>query len=425
LILTNSNSNSADPLPQQKSFFGYAIVDALFGFSIGTIFWFVAFTIAMGASDDGMRGEASIGAGLFFIFVALPVAVVVGIPLGIWLTYILTKGKPFRVMGAVAFYPVALIILANYGTFQEWKNGTGAADGKFSEHLVLADKFHPQKIFIPRSEGCSESCEEFLLEHFSKEVIELRESIDISRKIKDWTATSYRLGAGEECADVDSNHNQFYRRRGIFDLCTVKAGEKSSESLNLLMQDGLLYRSESDDNLFLGIPTVRRNGMPQTSWTAEKKWAPRKIAVANVVQAGRIGAEILRWEYGASGWDEKGRLITEVGTNFRYTDFMRAITGLKTDRIYASSRSNIDQILDRLIVALETLPIDYNNVQHYLFEMLPIDFTRPLPLDSKQKDKFLQIVNLACKEGRSRVAQDTFCRKSLGELGDKIFGVPN
>jgi hypothetical protein len=406
-----------------------ALVDFLLGFFVNAFFWFAVIAIAVGVSSDGKTGEASIGAGLFFIFVALPLAVIGGVPLIIWLSYRLSKNHPHRLLGTIVFYPVLFILLGNWGNFHDWINGTGAVDGKFSEHRILSQPIIFNTIYIPRGEHCSENCEAFLLEGFSSTVTELQaDSSSFKHETEQgrpWTATTYKLGQGKECWKVDRGRRRFFVKNGYFDLCTLTVGETKEGSFLQLAGNGLLFRSENDDGSALGISEVRRNGIPQSSQTQNGKWAPKKAAVANIIQDGKIGPEILRWEYGADGCCNGSNYdgIHESGTPFRYTDFMRAITGVKTDRIHASSRSNIDQVFDRLIVALNALPVDRQDVEEYLREMLPYNNDKHANLTDVQHQKFDQIVNLACKVQRPDVVIDEFCLQSMLGYGTAL-GLP-
>lgn len=146
----------------------------------------------------------------------------------------------------------------------------------------------------------------------------------------------FRLSRISDCKGNSStiaSSLEYLQSHGIFDVCVVEASPNTLKSVVVI--GGSHYDRER---------VARRYGLVMAT-------------VAQHLVNGALGPELMRWEYGAlPGTNER------LGEPFTQMDFIRAFTGIKTDRLAALEKLTHSERLDHILASgadarLQLLPV--------------------------------------------------------------------
>jgi hypothetical protein len=149
-----------------------------------------------------------------------------------------------------------------------------------------------------------------------------------------------RLGALADCKGqtyTARSSVRYLQSHGIFDACVIDtpAGEVGA---------ALLIGGDDQDR----FRVARKNG-------------PLIVAVAQQIRDGVLGPEFVRWEYGTLPYSG-----TRVGDAFQMLDFVRALTGIRSDRLAKLKELTLRQRLVRVHQELGNARLDLYSVFNFL-----------------------------------------------------------
>ncbi|QKC84328.1 hypothetical protein [Mesorhizobium sp. NZP2077] len=325
-------------------------------------------------------GEA--GAWTFVIFLGPIVAasVFIVLPIVVATTYFGVRRRgSAQIFGAVAFYPltIAIFFTARYGLML-------ISAAQMDEAYLKRTIEHPiGKIETMAYLGMDcyrTNCPQLLVDGFVGRVAFIGQRPKVTPPWGErapptdpglWVKKAFRLGQGPECRTKNLQLSGYWiQQRGIFDVCIVP---------------------DSEDFL-LGEATLTRDGRANAR-DVERFFGPKgdNIAVAYRVSGGEIGPEIARWESGQLPFGGGA-----VGARFEQTDFMRALSGVTTDRFAEAAKFDLASRIDIIHAAIGNVPIDITGVVSYLRTALPKGSVKPTLLDESRKAKLLDIGTSSC-----------------------------
>ncbi|WP_136618125.1 MULTISPECIES: hypothetical protein [Mesorhizobium] len=326
-------------------------------------------------------GEA--GAWIFVIFLGPIVAAffLIILPIVVATTYFGVRRRgSAQIFGAVAFYPltIAIFFAARYGLLL-------ASMAQMDEAYLKRTFEHPigkiETMAYLGMDCYSTNCPQLLVDGVVGRVAFLGQRPEVIPPWGErappadpglWVKNAFRLGHGPECLMENSQITVYWiQQRGIFDACILPDGE----------------------NLLLGEAILARDGRANAR-DVERFFGPKggNIAVAYRLSGGETGPEIARWESGRLPF---GGGV--VGTRFEQIDFMRALSGVTTDRFAEAAKFDLASRIDIIHAAIGSVPINIAAVASYL-RTAPLNagsLTRTL-LDESRKAKLLDIAKSSC-----------------------------
>jgi hypothetical protein len=286
-------------------------------------------------------GDCGVGMAMLVVFmlpaIGLFVLVVI-LPLVIFLVARWTRDRPTQRFGAIAFVPLVVGALVAVRIVL----GIQAVAGVKPEYLSRAIE-HPvgkveHLLWAGRGGSCGAECYAVLIngmaDSFSYATVATEAGGQVSIE------SINRLGALADCKGqtyTARSSVRYLQSQGIFDACVidVPAGEVDA---------ALLIGGDNQDR----FRVTRRNG-------------PLNVAVAQQIGDGVLGPELVRWEYGTLPYSG-----TRVGDAFQMIDFVRALTGIRSDRLAELNELTLRQRLARVHRELGNATLDLYSVFNFL-----------------------------------------------------------
>ena len=261
-------------------------------------------------SGFACQGECT-GAGwaILLVLPVLAVGALITIPLFFYLLAKWTGSNSTQAGGALLALPVLVVS----GVAMHWFQGMQASAAIKPEYLSRTIKPETGKVdLLLWADGgsfCHDECREVLLNG----VAVTFSPVSFNRGIhwQDTVEYVFRLADILDCKDptpIDRQTIAYFQEHGIFDKCVVQndAGP---------LRDGLVVRGDQNDRGNIKRP----NGL---TW----------VAAAQAFRNGELQPEFARWEQGKVPYS--GEI---VGEPFTHMGFVRAFTGVRTDRVAQSS----------------------------------------------------------------------------------------
>ena len=261
-------------------------------------------------SSFACQGECT-GAGWVILFVlpVLGIGALIAIPLFFYLLVKWTGNNSAQAGGALLTLPVLVV----GGVAMHWFHAIQASAAIKPEYLSRTIKLEMGKIdHLLWADGgtfCRDECREVLLNGIAVTFSPV--SFNRGNHWQDTVKYVFRLADIQDCKDptpVVRETITYFQEHGIFDKCVV--GNEAGP-----LRDGVVVRGDQNDR-----GNIRRPNGP--TW----------VAAAQAFRNGELQPEFARWEQGKVPYS--GEI---VGEPFTHMGFVRAVTGVRTDRVAQSS----------------------------------------------------------------------------------------
>lgn len=277
---------------------------------------------------------------LFYMPIAIAVVFFVILPLVVFIVIAWTRNSPIQRGSALAFVPLAVVVGIGFNAASGSLYGRQASGDMRPEYLKRTIDKPVGKVdylvLAGRGGNCREECIDVLVNGIANSF----SYGTVGWETKDILTVGQvnRLAKLSECSEETAKYTLGYlQSEGIFDACIVEAPA------------GIL-----DAALLIG-------GDDQDRMRVVRKYGPQMVAVAQPVINGEIGPEMVRWEYGELPYSG-----TRVGAAFRPRDFIRALTGINTDRLGELKDLTIAQRIDRIYAETGKSPLMLYPVFNFL-----------------------------------------------------------
>ena len=317
-----------------------------------------------------------IAAGPFaFVFLAMAGGSTAFVLTGIAAVWALGRGNAIQLFGTLCFLPLAYLSYAGVQNYTIWRTEL-AVDERYLSRIVE----HPVgqlDTLVMHDAYCSSDCAEILVNGLAKRVIVYVPHI----WEKTYGIAVYGIAPDATCRPVldEADPSQKLQINGVFDACIFR--EKKEEIANLTgdISEGVLIKTEWD-------------AARESPNTIVRRYGPQHVALAYRISSGKIGEEYVRWEY-----DYDGKRKRRTGTEFSLHDFVRALTGVTSDRFGEALRRSPSEAIDAVHRTVGRVPINGIAVRRY-FEKLKEKRDRKAPwkLDPEHRQKLSEIGQWAC-----------------------------
>lgn len=367
-----------------------------------------------GGSTGDPAGSALVGALLLLYWG--PIVAIVGIPAIIIISIRLVGSSVSKALGAISFYPLVILGYFALDAYHKYREDI-AMRKDFTAHTIVNPIGKIDTLILPTNDGCTtDICAQILSDGIANRVAYLhpgRQHGGSGNFIVDtWIVDIQRIGHGAECFNAEKRPGGqifWLQEVGVYDSCTIEEKGHEVPSLEEVLLHGILLRTGRDS----GNTVIRPYGPHGEN-----------IVVAYGFTQGKIGDELARWEHGSLRYHKR-----EVGKEFQTMEFLRALTGIKTDRFGEASRLSVEEAVDMVYGALNHVPVDSGAASSYIGRTLREKQRRLQgalqPIDSTRMSKLRDIGHVGCSWQTFYSNSEELCLKEFNKFLGQNFPEQN